>query len=160
MTKILSDNEYLPFLQKIIENAQTEIKIATFKAEICEATRGKSLKLLFETIIKKAKQGLKIKLLLNWNDERKSVARTNFLVMEALSDAGTEVKHLRSNRCCHAKIVLVDKSICIIGSHNLSVRSCHNNFEVSIFTSDQETVNTINNIYEHSFMDAYDWKKK
>ena len=157
MNRILKDEEFLPYLQKTINNASKNITLSTFKAEICEQPRGRYLKRLFDDIIRKAKEGLKIKLLLNWHDDKKSVARTNYRVMHDLKAAGVKVKHLHANRCNHAKICIVDDCLMFIGSHNLSVRSCHNNFELSMLITEQDKITEVKNIFDQSFNDAKTW---
>lgn len=77
--------------------------------------------------------------------------------MQELKNSGVDVRYLKNNRCCHAKIVVIDRVICFVGSHNLSVRSCHNNFELSVFISETSLIDGIAGIFESTFLNAYQY---
>lgn len=128
---ILFDEEFLPQAVALITSAKVCIDIATFKAEITSKPRGRHLQEFFKILFEKKSQGLQVNFLINWNDERRVVPMANLSAIRDLKQHKIDVRILQGNRCCHAKILMVDKDKAIIGSHNLSVRSCHNNFEVS-----------------------------
>ncbi len=154
MGLLVVDNQFLSIAQALVEQAKKEICIATFKLEVNEKPRGRTLKKLFVSIVEKLKTGLKVKVLFNWHDDRRSVPKTNYYASRYLKTAGADVRFLKNNRCVHAKLLLIDKEKALLGSHNLSVRSCENNFELSYLIPDPETVVHLYSIFEHSFMDA------
>lgn len=63
--------------------------------------------------------------------------------MRELPKYGIHVHCLKDNRCCHAKLLIVDRHAAILGSHNLSVKACHNNFEVSYIILDNFMVDIV-----------------
>ncbi len=154
MGKLIIDNQYLPQAQALISEAQQEISIATFKLEINEKPKGRNLKQFFEQLVQKSRSGIRVRILFNWHDDRRSVAKTNYSASITLKNAGCDVRYLKNNRCCHAKMLLVDRKKAIIGSHNLSVRSCANNFEISYIIPDPESVAYLTKVFESSFWDA------
>jgi phosphatidylserine/phosphatidylglycerophosphate/cardiolipin synthase-like enzyme len=154
MGLLLLDNSFLPQAQNIITEARQSIDISTFKAEITHKPRGQKLLSFFELLLLRAKQGVKIRFLINWHNDRRSVAKTNLYVMSMFKKNGVRLRHLRNNRCCHAKLILADKKKAIVGSHNLSVKSCHNNFEISYLVPDPETTAEISRVFERSWYDA------
>jgi len=151
---LIIDNQFLWTAEKIIDEAKERIDISTFKAEITTKRRGEELYSFFQKIIEKAKSGIKIRVLLNWHDDKRSVAKTNLYVMRELKDANIEIRYLKNNRCCHAKIILIDKLKAIIGSHNLSVRSTQSNFEISYLLLDTTQIKQLSDVFERSFYDA------
>lgn len=159
MGLVLVDNEFLPQAKALVESAQRSIDISTFKAEITTKPRGLALLHFFKTLLQKAKEGVRVRFLINWNNDRRSCPKTNLYVITELKKVGIKVKHLRNNRCCHAKTIIVDKKKLIIGSHNLSVKSCHNNFEISYVVSNPEEVSNLASTFEASFMGAEDYKR-
>src|SRR4030042_1471901 len=152
--EILTDQDFLIKAKEIIAEAKTTIEISTFKAEYNEKPIGKKLKELVDLISRKAKEGVTTLLLLNWNQEHKSVARTNIQAMQILRSNGVQARHLKSNRCNHAKLIIVDSKKAIIGSHNLSVRSCGFNFEMSPLINNDIIVPKIRQIFLQSFNDG------
>lgn len=154
MGLLLKDNEFLPQAEALIKSATRSIDISTFKAEITTKPRGVALAQFFKTILKKAKEGVRVRFMINWNHDRKSCPKTNLYVITELKKANIKVRHLKNNRCCHAKTIIVDKEKAIIGSHNLSVKSCHNNFEISYVLPDVEAITALSSVFDNSWMDA------
>jgi len=154
MGLLVKDNEYLQYANALVEGATKEICISSFKLEISEKPRGRDLKTYFEKIVEKLKSGVKVKILFNWHDDQRSVAKTNFYASHFLKQAGVDIRYLKDNRCCHAKILIVDKEKVLLGSHNLSVRSTQNNFELSYLIPDPETAAQVSSIFESLFAGA------
>jgi phosphatidylserine/phosphatidylglycerophosphate/cardiolipin synthase-like enzyme len=154
MGLLVVDNQFLSVAKALIEQAKKEICISTFKLEICDKPRGKKLKEFFENLIERRKANVKVKVLFNWHDDQRSVAKTNYTASIFLKNAGVEVKYLSNNRCCHAKIIIIDQEKALLGSHNLSIRSCENNFEMSYLIPDPETIAHLHSVFSHSFNNA------
>ncbi len=154
MGLLVVDEQFLSIAQALVTQAKKEICISSFKLEICDKPRGRALKEFFESIAEKIKSGIKVKVLFNWHDDRRSVPKTNFYASTFLKNAGAGVRYLQNNRCCHAKLLMIDKESLLIGSHNLSIRSTQNNFELSYLISDPDTVAKVSVIFECLFSGA------
>lgn len=154
MGLLVVDNQYLSQALALIELAKKEICISSFKLEINEKPRGRALKKFFDLLTAKMRAGVKVKILFNWHEDRRSVPKTNYYASTFLKNQGADVRYLQNNRCCHAKLLIVDREKVLLGSHNLSIRSCENNFELSYLIPDPETVAQVGAVFEHSFMDA------
>ncbi len=154
MGLLVMDNQFISVAQALVDQAKKEICISSFKLEICDKPRGRDLKKFFETIVEKRKSGVKVKVLFNWHDDRRSVAKTNYSASIFLKQGGIDIRYLRNNRCCHAKLLMIDKEKILLGSHNLSVRSTQNNFELSYLIPDPETVAQVGAVFERLFVDA------
>lgn len=158
MGLVLTDSNFLPQARALVDSAVKSIDISTFKAEITTKTRGLALLHFFKAVFTKAKEGVQVHFLINWNDEKRSCPKTNLYVITELRKVGIDIRHLKNNRCCHAKIIIVDQERAIIGSHNLSVKSCHNNFEVSYITSSIDEVKRLVLTFGTTFMNAQKYK--
>lgn len=154
MGLLVKDNDYLQYANAMIAQAKKEICLSSFKLEISTVPRGRALKEFFDNLISKNSQGIKIKILFNWHDDRRSVAKTNFYASQFLKQSGIDIRYLKNNRCCHAKVLIVDKEKVLLGSHNLSVRSTQNNFELSYLISDIETAAEVGVVFDSLFADA------
>ena len=77
MAMIITDNEYLGMALALINNAKSKIWISTFKVERTEKPRGRKIENFFAALAEKAKAGVKVCVLFNWHDDKKSIARTN-----------------------------------------------------------------------------------
>jgi cardiolipin synthase len=154
MGLIVKDNEYTDQALALIHQAKTCINISTFKVERTDKPRGRKIETIFQALLEKVKQGVKVRLLINWHDDKKSIAKTNLSAGNFLRSQGIEVRHLKNNRCCHAKIFSVDNEKALVGSHNLSVRSLESNFEVSFLLNEPECIAKLNSVFEHTWQDA------
>lgn len=151
---LLKDEEFLPQATAMIDMAHHHIDIATFKAELISRPNGRRLRIFFDKLFEKAAAGVKIRFLINWHDSRRAVPLTNLLVIQEFKKRNIEIRKLPFNRCCHAKILLVDQRRAIVGSHNLSVKSCHNNFEISYLIMDPVSVARLSCIFCHTYQNS------
>jgi len=150
----LFDEQFLPQALDLISRAQRSIYVSTFKAEITTRPRGKLVKKFFDTLIDKSKNGVDVRFLMNDFTGTKSIPHTNSFVSRVFRINKINFRVLNGSRICHAKMIIVDSKIAIVGSHNLSVRSCHNNFEVSLWIDEWEAVQQLRIQYEKIFDSA------
>ncbi len=151
---ILHDNNFLPQAFALIDTAKSSVDISTFKAEISSKPPAKHLLAFFKKLYEKKSQGLRVRFLININDARRNTPKTNPCAVNALKNHKIEVRTLHHNRCCHAKIIIVDTDKAIIGSHNLGVKSCHNNFEVSYLIVEPVNICYLQAIFDRVFINA------
>ena len=154
---IILDDKIMGNLQCFAFNAKKTIYVSCYKVEIKHSNRGKKLLQFWEFVYDAAKRGVKVHFLLNWNDLRRSIAKTNLYVAQELKKNGCEVRYLRGTRCCHAKLFIFDDNLCIIGSHNLSVKSVSENFEMSYLVEKREEIAHAKQIFEDLWRDAKDF---
>ena len=128
---LLLDNAFLPFATDLINNATKYIYISTFKAEITDKTRSIPLKTFFNLLLLKHDEGLDVRLLINANQGIKGAPFSNFNIIHQYKKAGLKMRCFSAGHICHAKLIVVDDETAIVGSHNLSIRSCCSNFELS-----------------------------
>jgi len=144
---IIYDNEFLPQAGALIESAKQSIDICTFKVEFTSHHRGRNLMAFYQKVFDKRASGVKVRFMMNWNTERRACPSTNKSAVSHFKKNKIIPRILPRNRCCHAKIVMVDAKKAIVGSHNLSVASCSRNFEVSYLVHDQIAVTALQMIF-------------
>lgn len=144
---LLLDENFLPAAINLISKAEKLIYISTFKAEMTTKPRGRKLHKLFELLFEKSQLGIDVRLLISKRENYGHIPVTNLFAIRDLKANGVKVRHLRNDRLCHAKILLVDDYAAIIGSHNLSIKSCHSNFEVSYYVHTPTSIDLLYNVY-------------
>lgn len=154
MDDFLVDEQFLKAIIAMAQSAQYSIYISTFKAEITTKRRGARLKELFDVLVEKARQGKDVRILMNKRDNRGHIPEANAYALRFLGPTKVKIRHLPGERLCHAKIFIVDEITAICGSHNLSVRSCHNNFEVSCRIREYGRVEQLVDVYEWQWQNA------
>jgi len=154
--QILNDNSFLRTATARIHDAKKTVYISTFKTEINKKSSSKPLKSFFEMLATKKAAGVDVRLITNKQGEQGYVPHTNAYVTNYLKKNGVAVRHLRNSRICHAKLIIVDDEFAIFGSHNLSLKSCASNFEISYLTTEKHTVAELVALYIKVWYDAKD----
>ena len=152
LNAILYDETFLRAAQELVTTANHRIWVATFKAEITTKPRGRRLNKFFETLFEKAHNGVEVRFLLPRPAKSNYVPDSNLYAITALKRGKVDARCFFGNRLCHAKIILVDDYKAILGSHNLSVKSCHNNFECSVSLSDRFSLLSLRDGYEKAWL--------
>jgi|GEM_PF-3275018 len=151
---VLPDEKFLNAAQQLIGIAQKKIWISTFKAEITTKPRGRKLHQFFDTLYEKAHNGVDARCLMNKPDRGKHIPISNEFAIRDMVRNKVQVRYLPHARCCHSKLLLTDSLGSIIGSHNLSVKSCNGNSECSLYLLDPETDKTLREFYEETWETA------
>jgi phosphatidylserine/phosphatidylglycerophosphate/cardiolipin synthase-like enzyme len=135
-TELLVAREYLSRVPAILENARFSIKAVQFVVQV----RGKSAKMnsreLCIKLAAKVRDGVKVQALLNSAGGGWRAPALNRQAARWLKDRGVEVRTLGSSRTCHAKLLIIDQEVAIIGSHNWTPYALERNFEVSVLVRD------------------------
>ena len=151
---LLIDEEFLPAAKDLISKARYSVYISTFKAEITTKPRGRKLSRFFDEVCQARMRGVDVHVLINTATPRGSIPLSNAYAATFLKKNEVEVRKLPHERCCHAKLIIVDGGAAILGSHNLSVKSCHNNFEVSCLIYDIPTIKNLTERYNEVWANA------
>ena len=151
MNDILKDEQFLPAALSLIAGAKKTIDISTFKVEITSKRRGLRLKQFFDILVTKANNGADVRVLMNKRDNRGHVPESNAYALRFLKSSKVKLRYLPDDRVCHAKLLIVDDEKAICGSHNLSVKSCHNNFEVSCLLNEESLVMLLAKAYQEAW---------
>ena len=130
--KVIRNEQYLATAHGILGLAGRNVDICTYKFEISQRTDARGLNSLVGTLYALATIGVPVRVLLNITGKRSGLSRLNENTGRTLKAHGIEVRYLPDRRCQHAKMLLVDRCVGIIGSHNWSPKSMTENFEVSV----------------------------
>lgn len=130
--KVIRNEQYLAAAQGILGLSRYSVDLCTYKFEITQRADARDLNSLIATLYSLVVIGVRIRVLLNITGKRSGLSRLNENTGKALKTHGIEVRYLPDNRCQHAKMLLVDRCMGIIGSHNWSPKSMTDNFEVSV----------------------------
>lgn len=154
MSRLIIDDQYYELAARLITEAKKEILLSTFKLESCPAPRTKKINLLLSRLISKASTISETKIILNSPAPGISIAKVNACAAQSMKKCGIDVRYLPDRRTAHAKLLIVDQAHLILGSHNWSLQSLTNNFEVSLYTQDIEIVSEARNIFLNVFESA------
>ena len=123
--------------------------------EMTAKPRGRKLVDLFHALAMKAESGVDVKILVNVRADLPHVPASNAYAVQMLRQRNIEIRQPRLGRVCHAKVIIADDCKAIIGSHNLSVKSCHSNFEISVLLTDKRTLDVLVPFFLHTFSKSH-----
>lgn len=110
-------------LSRMTQAAAQEISVAAYAF---------SSKYLGNALVKAIKRGVKVRLILDMDNARKS-----YSIDEWLIENGVDVRFIKLKRgCMHHKILIVDSLRLMTGSYNFTNDSEFRNHEAAIFTDD------------------------
>lgn len=146
--KVIKNEEYLAAAQGILGLARIKVDICTYKFELSERIDARPLNSLVRILYSLAGNKIPVRILLNTTGRRSGLTRINEAAAKTLKSHGIDVRCLPDGRCQHAKILLVDGCLGIIGSHNWSPRSMTDNMEVSVMIQGPQYLEEIQKHFE------------
>lgn len=111
----------------LIDNAKQEIKVMVFDWRWYPQDAGSPAQLFNQAVVRAQKRGVKVKVITNVYE-----------VLEILRNQGCAVKKLLSSKLMHAKLMIIDNSVVIIGSHNYTQNAFTVNYELSVILKQAE----------------------
>ena len=103
-----------------IDEAKKSIDIIMFDWRWYPNDPGASVQLFNQALVRAGRRGVNVRAITNFGD-----------IVKTLEKVGVKAKKLQSKNLVHAKIIIIDESIVIIGSHNFTQNAFNMNFEIS-----------------------------
>jgi phosphatidylserine/phosphatidylglycerophosphate/cardiolipin synthase-like enzyme len=154
VSRLIVDDQYYDIATHLISHARKEILFCTFKLESCPAPRTKKISLLLSRLISVSSLIPETKVILNSPAPGVSIAKVNACAAHSMKKCGIDVRYLPDRRTAHAKLLIVDEAHLILGSHNWSLQSLTNNFEVSIYLQEPELISQARDAFLNAFQSA------
>lgn len=108
---------------------------------------------IMDALLISAKSGVKVKLIVPNKSDSKFVNAAACSYYEALLKSGIEI-YRYTKGFIHAKTMVIDDEISIVGTANMDVRSFDLNFEVSAIIYDEETTNKLRSTFYKDIEDT------
>jgi phosphatidylserine/phosphatidylglycerophosphate/cardiolipin synthase-like enzyme len=129
---LLLDEFYLPALKDLIRTATESINVTMFLYSASKAASGPDS--LTQLLVASVRKGIAVKVLLD-RDRKGEAYKTRVInrpTGRLLAQEGVEVRYGRPDRLLHAKVVVIDGRVVIIGSHNWTRPSLTEYHEASV----------------------------
>jgi len=121
-------------------NGQTEIKI--YAQDITDYK-------IIGALAKAARHGVSVKIVLSVSPEKFANGKFSFL-----QKAGV-ILHNTHHFYIHAKTMLVDQKLAMLGSINFTKASLEDNRELSVITEDQKVIRQLNDTFNHDWSETW-----
>lgn len=130
--KLITDLEYFPVAQKIIQEAKSSIRVMMFEMGYYEKYPLTPSNLLIKELIAACKRGIKVEVILEVKDNKDRATIRNRQTGKILAAGGVIVFYDSPFKTMHAKCLVVDEKIVLVGSTNWTYYALTNNNEVAL----------------------------
>ena len=127
MIESISGREYPKRIIPLIEKAKNTIDVVVFDWRWYPQDPGAICQLFNQSILRAARRGVKIRVIAN-NDQ----------IIDILKKEGCEAVRLKTAKLVHCKLMIIDESIIITGSHNFTQSAFQMNLELSVIIDEGE----------------------
>lgn len=134
--EVIINDEYAKALISRINSAEKSIYIFMYDWRWYKNDFSCDMSLINSALVRAVRRGVKIFALLNSSE-----------IVETLNSLGIQAKQLNIKKLLHAKAVIIDEFVCIIGSHNFTENAMGLNLEISQITEDSYVAKKIINYF-------------
>lgn len=135
---LLTNRDYFPALVKAIDEAQSEIFMAFFLFKTGVNSKSYPDKVLAH-LLNAAKRGVKVVVILgNTGGRDRELDSENQQTVRLLKAKGIEVFYDTPGKTMHAKLIVIDQRLILLGGHNLTEAAMKYNNEISILLDNSE----------------------
>lgn len=145
---ILFNSSYVPLVKELIEQAQTSIHLMVFLGTTSEGNEVQPGPLeLVEALEAATSRGVDVKVILDQDDggEPYKSFLINQNLLQRFQSNAVQVKFDTKDTLLHSKLLIIDGSQTVVGSHNWTFNSFNNTQELSIHCNQPEIAQTYNN---------------
>jgi len=136
--ELVTDAQYFLVAKKMIQEAKTSIRVMMFEMGYYEKHPNTLSNLLIKELIEAKKRGVKVEVILEIREGKDRTTERNRQTGKILSKGGVEVIYDPLFKTMHAKLIVVDGELILLGSTNWVFSSLTNNYEVSVLIKSKE----------------------
>lgn len=129
MINFYANQSFFGEIKKILSSATDSICIVIYNWHFYKNDIAGSVSQLNQIIFDKLNRGVKIKVVVG-----------NITLYNQLKEKKINVRYNRLRGLNHAKVLIIDSSVCSVGSHNFSENAFSRNEEASVISDDKEFV--------------------
>jgi len=141
--QLVTDAQYFQVAKKVIQEAKFSIQVMMFEMEYYDKYPQSPSNLLIKDLINARKRGVKVEVILEVREGRDRTAERNRDTGKILSNGGVEVIYDPLFKTTHAKCMVVDGRLILLGSTNWTYSALSNNNEVSVLIRSKELANEL-----------------
>ena len=124
----------------LIDNASKSIDVIVFDWRWYPQDPGASVQLFNQAIVRAVRRGVKVRVIAN-----------NAEIVNILNELGCQAKKLASKNLVHAKMMLIDAEIVIVGSHNYTQSAFQMNYELSVILDKPENISDYFSFFDNLY---------
>ncbi len=136
--QLVLNDQYFQVAKKMIQEAKHSIHVMMFEMGYYDEHPNTLSNLLIEELIHARKRGVKVEVILEVKEGEDRTTKRNRHSGRILSERGVEVIYDSLSKTTHAKLIVVDGRLTLLGSTNWTYYALTNNNEVSVVIRSKE----------------------
>ncbi len=136
--QLVTDAQYFQIAKKMIQEAKSSIQVMMYEMVSYDQYPNTPSNLLIKELVDAKKRGVKIEVILEVKEEEDKTTIRNRQTGKILSDGGVEVIYDPFFKTTHAKLMVVDGLLTLLGSTNWTYHGLTSNNEVSALIRSKE----------------------
>jgi cardiolipin synthase len=141
--QLVTDAQYFQTAQKMIREAKKSVRVMMFEMGYYDRYPNTPSNLLIKELIDAKKRGVKVEVILEVREGADRTTERNRQTGKILSDGGVEVIYDSLFKTTHAKLLVVDEHLTLLGSTNWTYYALTNNNEVSVLIRSKEVAKAL-----------------
>ena len=141
--QLVTDVQYFEVAKKLIHEAKYSIQVMMFEMGYYDKYPNTPSNLLIKELMNATKRGVKVEVILEVKEGEDRTTKRNRHTGKVLSEGGVEVIYDPLSKTTHAKLMVVDGQLSLLGSTNWTYYALTNNNEVSVLIRSQELARAI-----------------
>ncbi len=136
--QLVTDAQFFQVARKIIQEAKHSIQVMMFEMGYYDQHPNTPSNLLIKELIEARKRGVKVEVILEVREGEDRTTKRNRHTGKILSEGGVEVIYDSLSKTTHAKLMVVDSQLTLLGSANWTFYALTNNNEASALIRSKE----------------------
>jgi phosphatidylserine/phosphatidylglycerophosphate/cardiolipin synthase-like enzyme len=141
--QLVTDVQYFEVAKKLIHEAKYSIQVMMFEMGYYDKYPNTPSNLLIKELMNATKRGVKVEVILEVKEGEDRTTKRNRHTGKVLSEGGVEVIYDPLSKTTHAKLMVVDGQLSLLGSTNWTYYALTSNNEASVLIRSQELARAI-----------------
>jgi phosphatidylserine/phosphatidylglycerophosphate/cardiolipin synthase-like enzyme len=136
--RVVTDGEYFQTARTMIQEAKGSIHVIMFEMDYYDGRSSTPSNLLIKELVAARKRGVNVEVILEVGKKEDRTTLRNRRTGKMLSDSGVEVTYDSLSKTTHAKILVVDGQLSLVGSTNWTYPALSSNHEACFLVRSRE----------------------
>jgi len=145
--QLVMDGQYFQVAKKMIQEAKHSIQVMMFEMGYYDQYSNTPSNLLIKELIDARKRGVKVEVILEVKEGEDRTTKRNRHTGKILSEGGVEVIYDSPSKTTHAKLMVADGQLTLLGSTNWTYYALTNNNEASVLVRSKEVAQALKDYF-------------
>ena len=136
--QLVTDAQYFQAARRMIQEAKSSIYVMMFEMGYYEEHPNSPSNLLIRELVDAKKRGVRVEVILDLREEGDRTSKDNRRAGKVLAEGNVEVIYDPFFKTTHAKMMIIDEKLSLLGSTNWTYHALTSNNEVSVLIRSRE----------------------